>query len=918
MKKKKVLISIIAIALVAIVSLIGYLIFRGNQIEFNDLGKAYEGVFLRNTIERTILFVSTFGLAFVFTQIVNRGIKKGIKPHLKEGQKTFLSNYGVVISLVLSIIAGYLVQSYLAGQFLTLFNLAWFGKKDSIFNLDYSYFVIVTPIIKNILQVIMIYAVAMMVYITGMYIFTINKYTEGISFEELKTSKFLKQIITMVYVFTISTAIYSLLSHQDILVGDMLKNRAINGIYLTGAGFLDVNFRIWGLRIISLLLIYSVIRFVSGLKKENSQKMVTSIFIVPIAIVVLFGILFIAEKVAGTTNELDTEKSYIEHNINATKEAYNLNNLENNEIEKAEELTAEKIKNLKTTLNNIPIISKDIILNSFENTKEYDGMYKFNNPMLQKTDKGFVYTTPREVDLKKEKTNSDKVYKYTHGNGVVVTSANKVNKLGSIENISENYKETELNGIKIKEPRIYYGLNTVTPAITNSKQGEEIDYPISLTEFAKNTYNGKGGLELSFLDRLALAISTKNNTFLFNSNYKKDTKTLLNRDILYRAKKAIPNFIYDKNPYMVADENGNLLWAIDAYTMTDRYPYSQKLAIEGQKGGRERINYIRNSVKVLVNAYTGEMKYYITDKNDPIAMTVYNTYKEIFNSYDEISETVKKQFVYPKYLFDIQARIISIYHNTKVDELYRGDDLWQAAGSDSTYIDQQANSDYVLLKEKDKEEKLSIMSVYTPKNKKSINAYLIGENENGKLKLKLNRFAKNDNLLIMDYIKSQIAKDSTIQEEIKGIGALGTETKSTPMLVPIENTMLYIEPIYQTYINEKTSPVLKKVIVANGTKVAIGNDLSQAINNLFTNTITSLEIRDYEAVDVLVEAIIKQNKELDKSLKTNNLEYIGKDTEKLKSLIKQLEEAKTREEKENANKPVSTENVGKNKETKVN
>ena len=113
MKKKKVLISIIAIVLVAIVSLIGYLIFRGNHIVFNDLGKEYEGLSLRNTIERAILFVSTFGLAFVFTQIVNRGIKKGIKPHLKEGQKTFLSNYGVVISLVLSIIAGYLVQSYL-------------------------------------------------------------------------------------------------------------------------------------------------------------------------------------------------------------------------------------------------------------------------------------------------------------------------------------------------------------------------------------------------------------------------------------------------------------------------------------------------------------------------------------------------------------------------------------------------------------------------------------------------------------------------------------------------------------------------------------------------------------------------------------------------------------------------------------
>lgn len=888
MKSKKVGILIFTLALI-ILAFFSLLTFKAMHIEYLELGPKYQEIFFTNTVERILIAVSTFSISFITLIFVNKGITNGVKTHLEKEQKIFLQKYGIFFNVLISGIFAYISQSFLATQILTLTNLAWFGKKEQIFGLDYTYFIVATPIIMNILKVIISYIIMLAVYITAMYISSINKYTDGITIEELRTSRFLKQIIKTLYVFTFAIVLYILLSHQDILVGDMLKNHSINGLYLTGAGSIDVTVKLWGLRFVTLLFIYSVISFVKGIKKNDSKKMVVSIFIVPIAIVLLFTFVFIYEKISASTSEIDREKNHIENNINSTKEAYNLE-IENNEIEKAEELSKEQIKNLKETLNNIPIVSKSMISKTLEVKKEYDGVYKFRNSTLMNNKDGYIYVTPREIDLEKEKTKLDKQYKYTHGNFAVITSANKIDPQGIIQNIEEKYENQEYNGIKVSEPRIYYGLDTTNSVFVSTKQGKEEDYPISLMEFSKNTYTGKGGIKLNFLDRLALTIQTKDTSYLINSNYEKDTKVLLNRQILKRAAKAIPNFVYDKNPYLVINKDGKLYWVIDGYTMTDRYPYSQKLPIQGENGGRERINYIRNSVKVLVDTYTGKMDYYLTDKNDPLALIVNNMYPNLFSK-EEIPEFIADQFIYPQYLFDVQARAIAIYHNTKVDTLYRADDLWQVSGSTNSYLDQKANSEYVLVKEKDEASKLGLMSVYTMKNKRAINAYLVGEISNGKQKLKLNRYAKNDNILIRDYISSQIQADKNISEEINKISSIGSEIASEEFLMPIENTMLYIKTYHQVYINEKTPPVLKKVIVANGSKVAIGDNLTQAINNLFTAGVVNIDITEELNIDLLLEAVIKQNQELEKSIKTNNLEYIGKDTEKLRLLIKQLEEA---------------------------
>lgn len=888
-KKVSILISIILIVL----AVIGFSLYHANNLDYKELGETFLKINQINQLERIGIFVVSFILSFFAIQITNFGIKNGLDKHLEVKEKTFIHKYSAVIALAISVVVGYLAQEFLHNQILTLLNLAKFGKNDPIYGLDYSYFMQGTPVIMNILKTILVYILGLLIYVTTMYVYSINKYTDGVSFEELKNSKFLKQILNILYFAGFAIVIYAFLSHQDILVGDMLKNRQLNGIYLTGAGSIDITVKLWGLRIVTILFLVSVFRFIKGIKTDDSKKIISSILITPISIVVLFSLVFVYEKITLNISELDKEKQYIENNINSTIEGYGLN-ISNNEIANSEELTSEEVKTLKDTIGQIPITSENVIQASLKENKEYKGVYKFKNSKLMYNKDGFVYVTPREIDSETEKTISDKIYNFTHGNFAVVTNTKNLTAAKEIENNIVDYEKQVYNGIEIKEPRIYYGLNTINTAIVKSKFGKESDYPVSLTEFAKNEYNGNGGLTLSLLDKIALAIKTQNINILFNTNFDEDTKVLINRELLSRVHKAVPNFVYDKNPYLVVGDEGKVYWLVDGYTLSDRYPYSQKLSIEGEKGGRERINYIRNSVKVLVDAYNGSMEYYLTDNTDPMAMTVNNMYPELFKDYSELSNTIKDQIVYPEYLFDLQARALAIYHNSKADTIYRADDLWRIGGATNQYIDYNIQSDYVLVKEKNEDVKLGLVSTYTQNNKKAITAYLVGQTHNGNNHLKLNSYAQNNKLLVKDYISSQIENDTRIQEELKKVysGQVGYTTHTYDQLVPINNSMLYVKTIYQAHINANTEPVLKKIIVSNGSKVAIGDTIQTAVANLFTDGAVSIDINDYMDVNVMVEAVIKQNNELEKSIKANNLEYIGKDVEKLKSLIKQLEEAK--------------------------
>ena len=409
----------------------------------------------------------------------------------------------------------------------------------------------------------------------------------------------------------------------------------------------------------------------------------------------------------------------------------------------------------------------------------------------------------------------------------------------------------------------------------------------------------KPGLNLNFLDRLVLGISKGDLNLAFSSEMTSDSKILINRDIITRAKKAMPYLIYDENPYTVITEDGKIVWVLDAYTVSSSYPFSQYTTIE-HDGYTEDINYIRNSVKVIIDSYDGTMDFYITDRTDPIAMAYRNIYKGLFKDLDEeIPEDISSHFKYPEFIYNVQAEVLKVYHNTRPDVIYRGDDLWDIAKSSvtrntnttGTYMEPY----YTMVKTKNGEQ-LGLVQVYTPDQRQNIISYLVGSNENGKNVLRLYKFSADSNIVGPMQLDKQIEEDTTISSELEALNVTGTKLTKQMIIVPINNTLLYVEPVYQTMLNESDVPLLKKVIVASGNKVAIGDTLVEAIQNLLSRYAGNIEVEETEDMEGLVEAIIRANQNLTQSNDNNDWEMMGSDLARLQELINQLEQVKEEEE----------------------
>ena len=433
---------------------------------------------------------------------------------------------------------------------------------------------------------------------------------------------------------------------------------------------------------------------------------------------------------------------------------------------------------------------------------------------------------------------------------------------------------------------------------------KEYDYTDEYGLEHTSTYNGKAGLQLGFIDKLVLGIKTGDLKLAFSSEITKDSKILMNRNIIKRAKQVMPYLIYDEKPYTVVTEDGKIVWVLDAYTVSSEYPYSQYTTIE-HDGTKEKINYIRNSVKVIIDSYDGTMKFYVTDKTDPIIMAYRNTYPTIFEDINsEIPQDISEHFIYPEYLYNVQAELLKVYHNVKADVLYRTDDLWNFAKYNSTIVTKSSGNImkpyYTMINKKGSNE-VGLIQIYTPDSKQNLISYLVGTTEGSANKLKLYKFSQDSNIFGPMQLDNQIEQDETIYSEIQSLNTSGTKVTKDMVVVPVNNTLLYVESIYQTMLNvESKIPVLKKVVVASGNKVAIGDSLSEALNNLLSKEASNIEVENTDDVDGLIDAIVKANKNLSESTNNKDWELMGSDIKKLQSLIHSLEIEKAKEDKKKA------------------
>lgn len=292
-------------------------------------------------------------------------------------------------------------------------------------------------------------------------------------------------------------------------------------------------------------------------------------------------------------------------------------------------------------------------------------------------------------------------------------------KLGNIKYVLSDFDNEE-----IKEPRIYYG-TVKSRGIAVSDKLQEFDYPKGGTLNATYSYQGEGGISLTLIDRICVALREGNLSLMLSDSR---SKLLLNRNIIQRAEKIIPYLLYDEEPYLVISDEGKLYWVLDAYTVSNEFPYSQKTKIV-YKNNTEELNYIRNSIKVIINAFDGETNFYITDKTDPIAMVYNNMYGTLFKDKSEIPAGISKYFTYSEFLYKIQAEVLNLYHDVSADVLYRGNDMWEIA-SYSSLITRTAATEmkpyYTMLKTvNSKDSKLGLVIAYNQSGKESLNAYLV-------------------------------------------------------------------------------------------------------------------------------------------------------------------------------------------------
>ncbi len=897
---------ILVLGFLVVFLLFAFLSYRGSYLEMLEIGEKYIDVFQTNLRYKYGMMFINFIILFVAIYYTNRRIRKGLKDFFEEEKKPMPKLPNKSIAFISAIILSVVLSNTMTKSVALFINHAWFGIDDPIFNTDISFYIFQKPFIEMILFYFIAMVIGLTIYATIYYIATFNIYFDGINAETLKKGKIIKQLTLNIMLVVIGIATMVLVTTQGMIHQKFmtLPDDSTTAIY--GAGITDVTIKLWGYRLLALVMIASAWKAIKYIKVKELKKGLMALLTVPIYLVALFTVMVGFKLIYINTNELDKEKQYLSYNIDYTKNAYGI---KTQEVEIQEDNSLDEIVQNSKLLENITIVSEDINMKTLNVSQTSTGYYTYPNANINRYRVNgkdtLLYIAPREIVSSGDRTYNNKTYEYTHGYGAVITHASKTDSLGNVQYIQKDF-ENKNQAIYIENPRIYFGLETNNTIVTNSKNKAEFDYPTDTSQNAEYNYTGKAGLSLNFLDRLIIACKKGDLNLAISNNVTADSKILMNRNIIERAKVVMPYLIYDEEPYMIVTDEGKLMWVLDAYTVTNKYPYSQPSVIE-HDNIKEQINYIRNSVKVLVDAYDGTIQFYITDKFDPIVMTYRNMYPTLFEDVDStIPDGISKYFVYPKYLYKIQANMLERYHNVSTDVLYRSDDIWETAKYSNTKTTSRGVEQepyYTMLKTVDaEEEELGLVLQYTPLDKQNLRAYLVGKYVNGTPQLTLYKYSSDSNILGPMQLNTLLEQDDTIAKELESLNVTGTRLMKNMIMVPINHTILYVQPIYQISLNEnKSTPILKKVVVASFNKVAIDDTLEGAIKKLLSQSAVDIEVENTDTILDLVNAIIKASGNLEASNKNNDWEMVGKDMKRLQDLIKKLETVYEEEKKKEEN-----------------
>ena len=840
MKKKATSVIIVTLIVVIVLMFSGINIIIDYQW-FNELG--YLSVYFTKLLSILKLMIPIFLVIFLAITIYYRSLmpnivklKKIVEIDRNKEKKKFKKF--LFINFIISMAFAIIFSSTYWYEILEFTNGTAFNVADPIFNKDISFFIFKLPLIKSLHSSLTSLLILLVLATFVIYIISTARDKFSVHFQGNSTKENLKNFTSQITKFAgRQLAILASLIMVMVSIGYMIKGWNLSysprGVVF-GASYTDITVSLKFFKVISIAaLIFAIITFFSIMFK----KMKPIVFSIVILIVLVIGenvAAIMTQQFIVNSNEKSLEAPYIDKHIEYTRLAYNINEISDENFKIENNLTAQDIKDNDQIISNIKVNSYRPALEFYNQFQYIRYYYDFNDVDIDRYyingDYNQVFIAAREIDFEKLDENSiswqNKYLSYTHGYGVVMSKVNSVTSEGQPDFIISNIPMENETDISLENPRIYFGENTNDYSIVNTKLGE-IDYPEG-GENATNNYDGQAGIKMNLFNRIIFAIKEQNSKFLLSQDITSDSKILTNRNIVDRVNKIAPFLSYDSDPYIVIS-NDKLYWIMDAYTTSSNYPFAQPSG---------NINYIRNSVKVVIDAYEGTTDFYVTDESDPIAMTYSKIFPKLFKNISELSDDLKSHFKYPQDLFEIQCSMLEKYHVSDPGVFYNGDDVWSVA-TDTENVsgdEQLSQASYVTMKlpDSDKEEMVILEYFNTKGRDNMVGMYGVRMEEDNYGKMFLYKFPTGGTVYSPMLFKQKIKQDPDISKQLSLWDTSGSEVQfGEVLIVPIKNSLLYVEPLYLRASGENSIPEMKNVIVGYGDKLVLENTIDTALSKLF-------------------------------------------------------------------------------------
>ncbi len=598
-----------------------------------------------------------------------------------------------------------------------------------------------------------------------------------------------------------------------------------------GAGYTDIHARLLAINIMLALSVIVGVLLLLNIFRRTWKLAAAAVALLVVTNIVIMGIYpGIVQKYIVEPNEFQKEEPYIRHNIASTLKAYGLDSLEVVNYAPKTTINRADIDDNEDIIQNVRLWDYRPLLRSYKQLQEIRSYYDFEDVDIDRYTFDGTYRqvmlSARELDLAQlqNPTWVNMHLEFTHGYGVVMNPVNEVDPEGKPILFIKDLPPKIDVPISIGRPQIYYGEKR-QPYVLVKTTTKEFDYPMG-NDNVRTTYEGTGGVGIgSLLRRLAFTVRFADSQILFTNAILPESRVMFYRSIGERVRKVAPFLVYDSDPYLTI-QDGKLIWIQDAYTVTDRYPYSEPVDISGG-----RINYISNSVKIAIDAYNGDMTFYVSDQEDPLIRTWQRIFPDLFTPMEEAPDSFCAHRRYPKGLFTIQSEIFRTYHMEDPNTFYNKEDVWefpQAGVSGSLGA-------YYLVMHLAGEEKAEFMliSPFTPSGRDNMIAWMAGRSDDPNYgELVVYAFPKQQLIYGPRQVEALIDQTPEISAQLSLWSQRGSDViRGNLLVIPMGESLLYVQPLYLMASNSDL-PELKRVIVSSGGRVAWAERLDEALDNL--------------------------------------------------------------------------------------